>query len=68
MIITDRVLNTYQVDGMMAIAREHMKVGKKVMFAYDDLRHGISLLFKYFPNSLIEVVGSRGLVVWERKK
>lgn len=60
-------VNPTYIERMMAVAREHMKVGKKVLFAYSDIRNGILTLSKYFPNALYEVKDG-GLVVWERKR
>lgn len=66
-IINYSARRQYKTEIIMGVAREHMKTGKRVLFSYNDLRFGISILHIYFPNALFEVVGTCGLVVWERK-
>lgn len=57
-----------KTETMMALVHERNKRGKKTIFSYGDLTAGIATLYRYFPNALVEVVGSSGLVVWERTK
>lgn len=69
MIIADynaRQRQSYKTEIMMAVAREHIRAGKKVFFAYNSLVDGLELLRHHFPNALYEVCDI-GFVVWERK-
>lgn len=56
----------HKTEIMMAVAREHIRAGKKVFFAYHNLVDGLKLLRHHFPNALYEVKDC-GFVVWERK-
>lgn len=51
----------------MEVALANVRLGKKVLFAFIDLNRGISILHYHFPKALYEVVGDRGLIVWQRK-